>query len=140
LRGGIVGPLTGIKGLIFRYYTPLNNPTIEIRSIELANENPGCTYLDTIPFIDEFGQWNRGDFEGKAKSIDELKSFWEDEENNLKPLSKELSQYGGYLAERIKGTGYFRVEKIDNRWWFIDPEGCLFLSIGSNGIERPGGG
>ncbi len=30
------------------------------------------------------------------------------------------------------------VEKIDGRWWLVDPEGYLFFSTGSNGTN-PGG-
>ena len=24
----------------------------------------------------------------------------------------------------------FRVEKVDGKWWFVDPEGYLFWSVG----------
>lgn len=141
IEGGSVGPLTGVKGLSFKYYTPLSNPTIEIRSVSLSVENPGSAYLDTIPFVDEFGQWSRAEFAGKAASMDDLQKAWAEEERILKPYSTELSEYGGYLAHRSKATGWFRVEKTDDhRWWFVDPEGYYFLSLSVNGIERPGGG
>jgi len=32
-------------------------------------------------------------------------------------------RYGGYKSTQAKATGYFRVEQIDGRWWFVDPEG-----------------
>lgn len=140
IEGGTVGPLTGVKGLSFKFYTPLNNPTIEIRSVRLETENPGSAYLDTIPLVDEFGQWNRADFEGKVRTEAQLKKEWADEDAQLKPLPVKVSKYGGYLARQSKATGFFRVEKIDDRWWFVDPEGYLFLSIGVNGINSPGGG
>jgi hypothetical protein len=140
IEGGMVGPLTGVKGLSLKFYTPLNNPTIEIRSVKLTNENPGNAYLDTVPFIDEFGQWNLAKFEGKVHDLNELKEQWKQEETNLKPLSAELSKYGGSLAMRSNATGFFHVEKINGKWWFIDPDGYYFLSLGAVGIERPGGG
>ena len=140
IEGGTVGPLTGVKGLSIKYYTPLNNPTIEIRSVKLTNESPGNDYLDTIPYVDEFGQWTLEDFEGKVHSLEELEEQWEQEEENLEPLSDQLSKYGGYLAKRSEATGFFRVEKIDGKWWFIGPDGYCFLSLGAVGIERPGGG
>ena len=41
----------------------------------------------------------------------------------------ETSQFGGDLDKKYdEGTGFFRVEKIDGRWWFIDPEGYLMYS------------
>ena len=45
--------------------------------------------------------------------------------------------YGGYKDTQAKATGFFRVEQIDGKWWFVDPDGHLFLSTGSNCI---GGG
>lgn len=42
----------------------------------------------------------------------------------------KLSRYGGYADRRVKATGYFRTEKINDRWWLVDPDGCLFLSAG----------
>ena len=31
-----------------------------------------------------------------------------------------------------KATGFFRVEEIDGRWWFIDPEGKRFFDVGTD--------
>ena len=42
-------------------------------------------------------------------------------------------RYGGYASGRRKATGFFRVEKISDRWWLVDPEGCRFYSTGVNG-------
>lgn len=33
------------------------------------------------------------------------------------------NQYGSYEHLQVEATGYYRVEKIDGRWWLIDPEG-----------------
>jgi hypothetical protein len=49
--------------------------------------------------------------------------------------SQELDQYGGWKKVKHKRTGFFRLEKIDDRWWFIDPEGHPFLSLGINHIK-----
>jgi hypothetical protein len=42
-------------------------------------------------------------------------------------MDSGLSQYGGLLAHREKATGFFYPKRIGDRWWLIDPEGCLFL-------------
>lgn len=34
-----------------------------------------------------------------------------------------------------EGTGFFRVEQTDNRWWLVDPEGHVFYSVGLNHIR-----
>jgi hypothetical protein len=49
-----------------------------------------------------------------------------------------VSKYGGFMDTKAKTTGFFRVEQIDGKWWFIDPEGHFFFSVGSTGIG-PGG-
>ena len=140
IEGGTVGPLTGVKGLSFKYYTPLDNPTIEIRAATLAVEDPGNVYLETEPLVDEFGQWT-AEFEGKIHSMDELKAQWAQEEDQLNRISPPArSKYGGFPDTQVKATGWFRAEKIDDRWWFVDPDGYLFLSICSNGISTGGGG
>lgn len=40
--------------------------------------------------------------------------------------------YGGRSDQKSKATGFFRVEKIDGRWWFVDPEGGSFHATGIN--------
>lgn len=42
---------------------------------------------------------------------------------------------GGTTAVRAKATGYFRTEKINDRWWFVTPEGNGFLSVGINHLD-----
>lgn len=37
------------------------------------------------------------------------------------------SRFGGRLDQKRDATGFFRVEKIGNRFWLIDPEGHLFI-------------
>lgn len=58
-------------------------------------------------------------------------------EAQLQPGHKRhtLDQYGGTLAANSTPTGYFRIEKIKGRWWFITPEGNGFLSAGVNHID-----
>ena len=47
----------------------------------------------------------------------------------------ELTRYGGLAAERQKATGHFRVEKLGDRWWMIDPEGGRFVFKGVCGLS-----
>ena len=41
-----------------------------------------------------------------------------------------LSKYGGWTGKRVEATGFFHVRKIGKRWWLIDPEGRVFISVG----------
>lgn len=42
----------------------------------------------------------------------------------------ELSKYGGLKSATTDKTGFFHARKVDGRWWLVDPDGYLFLSIG----------
>ncbi|HWS01521.1 MAG TPA: hypothetical protein VN249_12950, partial [Prolixibacteraceae bacterium] len=139
--GGKRGPLKGIDSIGIRMNVPIGNPVIELRAIALAVEDPGDQYLGDKPVVDEFGQWNLGDFEGKIKSQDQLRKEWDEEEAEIVSAKDyNYSKFGGYLQSKITSTGFFRTEKIDNRWWFVDPEGYLFLSVGVDCVSPGGGG
>jgi hypothetical protein len=139
--GGKRGSLHGVDSIGIRMRVPIGNPEIEIRSISLSVEDPGDQYLEDIPSVDEFGQWNLGDYEGKVKSLEQLKGEWEIEDNEIVSTADyNYSMYGGYLQKQMKATGFFRIEKTDGRWWFVDPVGYLFLSVGVDCVNPGGGG
>ncbi|HBO45372.1 MAG TPA: hypothetical protein DD670_15865, partial [Planctomycetaceae bacterium] len=49
-----------------------------------------------------------------------------------------LGQYGGIAETKIAATGFFRTERIDGKWWFIDPEGHPFISVGLCSVNHSG--
>ncbi len=139
--GGRRGPLHGVDSIGIRMRAPIGNPEFEIRSIALAVEDPGDEYLEAVPSVNQFGQWSLGDYEGKIQSLEQLQQEWTAEEQE--PASTErfnYSPYGGYLQKQVKVTGFFRTENVDGRWWFVDPEGYLFLSVGVDCIASGRGG
>ncbi len=139
--GGQRGPLHGVDSIGIRMRVPIGNPTIELRSISLSVDDPGDKYLEKTPSVDEFGQWNLGDWEDKIHSLEQLKSEWSKEDNEITSTNNyQYSKFGGYLNAKVKGTGFFRTEKIDGQWWFVDPEGYLFLSVGVDCVHPGGGG
>ena len=135
-------PLRGVDSIGIRMLAPIGDPVMKLRSVSLAKEDPGDRYLGDIPVVDEFGQYNLGDWEGKINSLEELQKEWDAEDDQ--PVDRaqyNYSKYGGFLDARMdEGTGFFRTEKIDGRWWFVDPEGYLFLSHGVNCVGPGGGG
>ncbi len=139
--GGKRGPLRGVDSIGIRMHAPINNPVFELRSISLSVEDPGDQYLGEKPVVDEFGQWNLGDWEGKINSADQLNAAWNaEEQEKVSTKNYNYSKFGGYLNAKVKSTGFFRTEKIDGRWWFADPEGYLFLSAGVDCVNPGGGG
>ncbi len=50
----------------------------------------------------------------------------------------ELCEYGGWRARQVDATGFFRTERIDGRWWLVDPDGHLFISVGLCSVAPEG--
>ncbi len=108
---------------------PLNSPTLEIRSIRLAKEDAGSEFVVDGPVVDEFGQWAHADWPRKIKSREQLEREMAEEQKSLAGGDEfGYCPYGGYKNTQARATGFFRVERIDGRWWFVDPDGHLFLS------------
>ena len=102
-------------------------------------KDEGSEFLETAPVLDSFGQWALADWPRKIRSKEQLAQELADEEKAFGSAADfGYGKYGGYKNTQARATGFFRVEKIDGRWWFVDPEGHLFLSTGTNG--SPGGG
>ena len=130
---GPFGPVSHIDSLGLLMIKPIGNPTLEIRNIHLSMTAEDSIF-SPIPLVDEFGQWIPAEWPGKAKTLDELTAAWNAEDKALTTGNFNFSKFGGFLGVKVKATGFFRVEKIDGKWWFVDPEGYLFYSIGSTGI------
>ena len=128
-----VGVINKIDSIGVSMRMPIDTPSIEIRNITLT-ETVQDTVFGPVPLVDEFGQWIPSEWGGKAKSIEDLKTAWAEEDSSLQPGDFRVSGYGGFTDKKLKATGFFRLEKVDGRWWFIDPDGYLFYSTGSTGI------
>ncbi len=86
-----------------------------------------------VPFIDTFGQYRHRDWPGKVHSLDELRSNRDREAAHLaeNPGPTGCNQYGGWAdGPQLEATGFFRVQKYQDKWWLVDPEGRLFWSHG----------
>jgi len=132
---GPFGDLRDIEALELAIEDPIGRPTIDIRLLGLSTEDPGAEILESLPVVDVFGQWRPVDWPGKITSQEQLDAEWAGEEARLAAGAIRYTRYGGYPEMRVGATGFFRVEEIDGRWWFVDPEGHPFLSTGVNGIS-----
>ena len=137
--GGGYGPLNAVEAIGVTMLAPLGKPTLDIRSVQLSKEDPGSDILDKKPVVDEFGQWIPADWPGKVKSLGQLEKEWAAEEAGLGEGGFGYCKYGGYSNTKARATGFFRVEQVDGRWWFVDPDGHLFFSTGSTGMGSGGG-
>ena len=97
---------------------------------------PGYMQLDSaafFPMIDRYGQFKHKEWPGKTHSDEDLLRARSEEEKDLAahPGPEGWNKYGGWAdGPRYEATGHFRVQKIDGKWWMIDPEGCLYWSHG----------
>ncbi len=47
------------------------------------------------------------------------------------PAPADRDRFGGWRdGPRQQATGFFRTVKQDGKWWLVDPEGALFISLG----------
>ena len=86
-----------------------------------------------FPFIDKYGQFKHAEWPGKVHSDADLQKARAAEEKDLaaNPGPTDRSKYGGWAkGPKFEATGHFRVQKVDGKWWMIDPEGYLFWSHG----------
>ena len=93
-----------------------------------------------FPFIDEFGQYRYLTWPEKVGSSQDLVDRVVAETGDLhaNPGPADFNVYGGWAnGPQLTATGYFRVEKIGNRWWLVDPAGRLFFSHGITGVSDP---
>jgi hypothetical protein len=137
---GPFGDLTSVESIGFAMQYPINHATVELRNIHLAKQDEGSEFLEKTPVADEFGQWAAVDYPRKIKSAEQLTKELTDETAKLGSGEDfGYCEYGGYKSTKAKATGFFRVEQVDGKWWFVDPHGHLFLSMGVNGAGGGGG-
>lgn len=88
------------------------------------------------PWIDEFGQANYAEWPDKVHSREEFLSRAAAEASELaaKPCGiPGADRFGGWSeGPQLKATGWFRTEKVNGKWWLVDPDGHLFISHGVN--------
>ena len=88
---------------------------------------------DFLPCFDRYGQFKWREWPGKTHSDEDLKAAAADEERDLAahPGPDRRTKFGGRAdGPQLKATGRFRTEKVDGKWWLVDPEGRLFWSWG----------
>ena len=111
----------------------LNSVTAEMGKPNEPYSWMTMTKDEFFPFIDKYGQFKHNDWKGKVHSDEDLKTAHVQELEDLKkyPGPEKRSRYGGWFdGPKQEATGNFRVEKINGKWWMIDPDGYLYWSHG----------
>ncbi|ODP38961.1 agarase [Sphingomonas sp.] len=95
--------------------------------------NPPTDPFFITDIVDPFGQAAKVEYPIKIHSEAELKAAAQKELAQLAASNgpPDRSRFGGWASgPKVRGTGYFRTEKVDGKWWLVDPEGHLFFSSG----------
>jgi len=139
---GLVKETTLDIGNITQFVIFVNRPR-EDRRFEISNIRAWGSYTppewlsmsedEFFPMIDKYGQFIHKDWKGKTLAEKDLEKNKQSEQADLEknPTPEDWDDYGGWKdGHQLDATGYFRVEKYDDKWWLVDPKGHLFWSHG----------
>ena len=123
--------LSGITRISISVQDALHDKSITLSNIRLRNNFPKDEKFLTA-IVDQYGQNAKVDFPTKvysdeqlvAKANEELASF------SLKKQADRSKFNGWKQGPKLEATGFFRAEKVDGKWWLVDPEGYLYFATG----------
>ena len=109
----------------------LHQPRTPVRlEVQTARIAPALS-LDGI--VDSLGQYSRVDWPGKVQSGSDLAHRHKLEAADIKthPAPPDRDRFGGWRdGPKQKSTGFFHTVRLSNKWWLVDPDGALFISLG----------
>jgi len=110
-------------------------PAKKSKSSAAADATPGTALNNTVVAVQVINQpGDTNPLTYYAKTVGGLAGY-------VSQPEPELSIYGGWKIARQKATGFFRTEKIADRWWVIDPAGYPYIDrsvvdLNMGGSER----
>lgn len=87
--------------------------------------------------VDQFGQYTGGTWDGKVNAVSDMTSDIATEAADLAahPAPSAFDSFGGDVGgPDFTGTGRFRTQKFQGKWWMVDPKGRIFLTMGMNSV------
>lgn len=115
----------------------LDDKSIEVSDIRIR-KNPKSDPNWMKGILDQYGQNATYQTSLTVTSNQALIERTENELNELNqaPENPERSKFGGYSkGPKLEATGYFRTEKVNGKWWMVDPEGYVFFSHGPANVR-----
>ena len=87
------------------------------------------------PLLDELGQATFRDWPGKTRDAAEMLARLSEQaaqsaHTARRGAASSVSRWGGCATRAHDATGFFRTQRAGDRWWLVDPDGCLFWSVG----------
>ncbi|ABG41153.1 Agarase [Paraglaciecola sp. T6c] len=115
----------------------LENKSVILDDVRLR-ANPAHDPNVSVGLIDKYGQNAKQSTPLDVHSDAQLKQQADEELAKLAKSSgmPDRSRFGGYTkAPKREATGFFRTEKVDGKWWMVDPDGYLFFSHGPANVR-----
>jgi len=134
LQAGQIDP-TRVTQIIVFLPQPKQLHQFTLTSLRATGEAPPAaarTLKSFFPLIDTFGQYMHAEWPGKTASLDVLRNRADaDRALAQAPAFTGWNKWGGWQeGPQLQASGFFRTEKIDGKWWLVDPDGRLFWSHG----------
>ena len=119
----------GVKNtLVERNFTKLDDPIFEIPRDKF------------FPMLDQYGQFRHRQWKGKITCDEDFQKRLDEEKKFNASLKKieDRDKYGGWISKyKFQPTGKFNLAKINDKWFFVTPEGNPFWSLGCNAVGSP---
>ena len=121
-------PFDNVESISFRMRFPSTPAQFTLYSLELRSDVPEDDILDRKPLIDRYGQWIPENWPDKTHSDEQLRGQWD--ADTLPSAGLAHCPLGGDLTRQLRATGFFRTERQNRAWTFVDPHGHPFFSAG----------
>ncbi|HAS8441713.1 TPA: beta-agarase [Vibrio vulnificus] len=129
--------LSNIVSVQLYMMNPQEEATLVIDNLSLIpNLSTDTTRYANL--LDEFGQYQEETWPEKITDLDQLKAQAKVDKKLLKnaSLMSDRSKFGGWAkGPKLEATGYFRTEKVNDKWALVDPEGYLYFATGVDNIR-----
>jgi hypothetical protein len=128
-----------INQMLFFVNKPVQDYQFEISDVRVEGSVGILKKGIFFPFIDSYGQFMHADWPGKIHSQSDFEVSRQAESKDLVNHAglPDCDLWGGWTkGPKQKATGFFHVEKVDNQWWLVDPEGYLFWSHGVDCVQN----
>jgi len=120
----------------WRVFMPL--PNLDSQTFVITS---GSAAAQVKPRVDRFGQTTLKEYPGKVTGEQELLNDVKTEKAFYQKFQMpRLDAFGGLpgsgAALSLVKTGYYHVQKVNDRWVMADPEGNLFFQLGICCMDR----
>lgn len=132
-----------IKEIILFLRQPKSDHLFSIDNVRFETPMRAMDPEKFMPFIDEFGQFIHDAWPGKTHTVADFAKHLKAEEKDLEahPGPANFDRFGGWLnGPKLASSKFFRTEKLDGKWWLVNPDGRLFWSHGIDAVSFRFGG